>query len=147
MRIIQFGFVIFLATIMAPHPARAAGSSSVHAILITASNQKGGADPRLAPYEATLRRNLPFESFRYVGEGSAAVAASARATLSLGRSHRLELEGEKSDGRGIRVKVKWFDGGRELMSTTLVLQPGVPAVLGRRGGNEAEVPVVILTAR
>ena len=147
MRIIQTGFIIFLAALVAPPSARAAGSSSVHALLISASNQKGAADPRLAPYEATLRRNLPFESFRYVDEGSAAVAGSAPATLSLGRSHRLELAGERSSGRGIRVSVKWFDGSRELLSTTLVLQPGVPAVLGRRGGNEAEVPVVILTAR
>lgn len=146
MRIIALVFVAALSLIFGARPAVAADGASVDAILIIASTQKGNSDPRLAKYEATLRGNLPFESFRFAGEGAATVSAGGRSTLTLGRGHRLELEGEKSSGRGIRVKVRWLDGGRELMETLLVLQPGVPALLGRRGG-EAEVPVVLVIAR
>lgn len=146
MRIIPLVLVATFAAVFGVRPAVAADGASVDAILIIASTEKGNSDPRLAKYEATLRGNLPFESFRYAGDGSTSVSAGGRATLTLGRGHRLELEGEKSSGRGIRVKVRWLDGGRELMETMLVLQPGVPAVLGRRGG-EAEVPVVLVIAR
>ena len=119
---------------------------SVHALLITASNRKGGSDPKLADYESTLRRNLPFDTFRLTGEGSTAIAGGGRATISLGRGHRLELESEKGGG-GIRLKVQWMNGNKSVMSTSLTLRPGVPAVLGRRGGDEGEVPVVLLIAR
>lgn len=129
-------------------PAREAGGGhSVQAILISASNGPGGVDPRLASHAAELRRNLPFTSFRHAGEGSARLASGGHASLSLGSGHRLELEGG-SGGRGaIQVKVQWLQGSRVVMNTTLNLQPGVPAVLGRRGGDEGEVPVVLITAR
>jgi len=42
--------------------------------MIVASNAKGGTDPKLAPYEANLKRILRFESYSSVAEGSAAVA-------------------------------------------------------------------------
>ncbi|MDO8540392.1 MAG: hypothetical protein Q7S40_08110 [Opitutaceae bacterium] len=145
MRFISLLFSALCALAISGPVAHAADGVSVRAILIIASNAKGASDPKLAPYEATLRRNLPFESFRYAGEGSASVSAGGQAKLSLGRGHRLELDSEKGGGRGIRVKVRWTDDGRELMTTALVLQPGVPAVLGRRG-DQAEVPVVLMIA-
>jgi hypothetical protein len=140
--LVSFGLV---CGIFAP-AAHAAEGTAIRAILIIASNTKGQSDPKLAPYEATLRRNLPFESFRFAGEGAASVSGGGQASLTLGRGHRLELDGERGSGRGIRVKVRWLDGNRELMTTALVLQPGVPAVLGRRG-EEAEAPVVLVIAQ
>lgn len=145
MRTISLLFTVLLTCGALPHAARAADGASIRAILIIASNAKSGSDPKLAAYEATLRRNLPFESFRYAGEGSASVAGQGRATLSIARGHRLELDGDRGDGPGIRVKVRWLEGRREVMTTALVLQPGVPAVLARRG-SEAEVPVVLVIA-
>lgn len=127
--------------------AHAADRATVSALLISASNQKGKSDPRLAAYETTLRRNLPFDTFRLTGEGTAAVAAGGRASVSLGQGHHLELQGEPGSGPGIRLKVNWMSGSKTLMSTSLSLQPGVPAVLGRRGGGDGEVPVVLLIAK
>jgi hypothetical protein len=146
MRIISLLIAPILAFAALPAATQAAEGASVRALLIIASNTKGGSDPKLGRYEETLRRNLPFESFRYAGEGSVSISGSGRATLSLARGHRLELDGEGGSGRGIRMKVRWFDGRREVMTTALVLQPGVPAVLARRG-DEPEVPVVLVIAQ
>lgn len=145
MRAIPVVVAILLSWIALPLAAQAADGASIRAILITASKEKGGSDPRLAEYEATLRRNLPFESFRLTGEGSAQVSADGPTAVSLGRGHRLELQADKGSGGGIRVRVRWTSGGREMMTTALVLRPGIPAVLGRRGDDD-EVPVVLVIA-
>jgi hypothetical protein len=128
--------------------ARAAeGHANVRAMLVLASNQKGATDGRLADYEPTLRRILRFESYKLVGEGAASVGGAGRSSVKLGRGHTLELAAEKSDGKGVRLKVNWQDGGRSLMNTGLVLRPGVPAVLGGpASGKGGEVWAVILVA-
>lgn len=147
MRIIPALIALALAAGLLPLTGHAADSTSVHALLISASNQKGGSDPKLAAYESTLRRNLPFDTYRLTGEGTTAIAAGGRSSVALGRGHHLELQSEKGDGSGIRLKVQWMNGNKVVMNTTLTLQPGVPAVLGRRGGDEKEVPVVLVIAK
>lgn len=123
------------------------GRANVRAMLVLASNQKGATDGRLADYEPTLRRILRFESYKLVGEGAAALGGAGRSNVKLGRGHTLELAAEKSDGKGVRLKVNWQDGGRSLMNTGLVLRPGVPAVLGGpASGKGGEVWAVILVA-
>src|SRR5690242_7184852 len=89
-----------------PLHARGADGTSVHAILVIASSEKAPADPRLAPYEANLQRNLPESSFRLEREGKAALGPNANhATIALG-AHRLELEGGTRDADGIRLKYR-----------------------------------------
>jgi hypothetical protein len=127
---------------------RAADRASVQGILISASNERGETDGRLAAYEPTLRRILRFESFRFLGEDSASLGVPARERLSLGHGHQLEVETERAEGRGIQVRVRWVSGGRALMNTGLVLRPGVPAVLGGPAtGHKGEVYAVILVGR
>ena len=145
MRIFHFTVAVLLAAIAAPYHLLAADSTSVRAILIPATNQKREADPKLAPYEAELQRNRPLSSFRYVGEGAAVVAAGKPANIPLGRDHRVQLESEK--GGGIRVKIQWLNGNTVVMSTSLTLESGVPAVLGRRPSGDGETPIVLLIAR
>jgi len=147
MRLIPFAFALVLALFAVSPAVRAADNATVRAILITATNLKREADPKLAPYEAELQRNLPLSSFRYVGEGATAVTAGSKSALSLDRGHRVEFEGEKSGGRGIRMKVLWQSGRTVIMNTTLTLQPGVPAVLGRRPSGDGETPIILLIAR
>ncbi|MBL9210666.1 MAG: hypothetical protein JNL92_09360 [Opitutaceae bacterium] len=147
MRLIPFALAVGLALLALTPSLRAADNATVRAILITATNLKREADPRLAPYEAELQRNLPLSSFRYVGEGSTAVTAGAKSVIALERGNRIELEGERSGGRGIRMKVLWQSGRTVIMNTTLTLQPGVPAVLGRRPSGDGETPIVLLIAR
>lgn len=125
-----------------------AESASVQGILITASNESGRTDGRLAQYEPTLRRILRFESFHFVGEDAANLDVPSSGSLSLGAGHDLEVTAERSDGKAIHVKVRWNANGRTLMNTGLVLRPGVPAVLGGPStGKQGEVYAVILVGR
>ena len=141
-------YLLLVALVAGLVGARAAeGRANVRAMLVLASNQKGATDGRLADYEPTLRRILRFESYKLVGEGAAALGGAGRSSVKLGRGHTLELAAEKSDGKGVRLKVNWQDGGRSLMNTGLVLRPGVPAVLGGpASGKGGEVWAVILVA-
>jgi hypothetical protein len=146
MRIIQ---LMFLAALLAVSrtPAIAAEGASVRALLVIASNEKGGSDSSLSAYAPTLRRILRFESYRLAGSGTANLAIPGKASVNLGRGHSLDLEADKSDGKGIRLRVRWESGGSSLMNTGLGLQPGVPAVLGGPStGKEGEVWAVILVA-
>ena len=140
---------LLLAVLAALVPAAsAADRASVQGILLTASNEKGESDRRLAAYEPTLRRILRFQSYRFVGQGSTSVAVPGDGGLALGQGHRLEIEAEQSDGRSVHVKVRWTGEGRTLMSTGLVLRPGVPAVLGGPStGRDDEVYAVIVIGR
>lgn len=147
MKLVPFILAVALGLSALSPATRAADNASVRAILITATNLKREADPKLAPYEAELQRNIPLSSFRYVGEGTTAVSAGSKAVIALDRGNRIELEGERSGGRGIRLKVVWQSGRSVVMNTTLTLQPGVPAVLGRRPSGDGETPIILLIAR
>jgi hypothetical protein len=134
--------LLFLALLVAlpslvSAAAANAGLGRVRAILIVASNAKGSTDPKLAEYDANLRRILRFESFRWVAEGSAAVPESGSATVALARDHRVELSAE---GRTIRAT--WYEGSRKVIA--LALQGG-PSVLGGPPWNDqGEVCAIIL---
>ncbi len=118
--------------------AAGGGGTRVRAIMIVASNEKAKSDPKLAPYEANLRRILRFESYRAVGEGSAVVAANGEASIALTRGHRIELVGE-----GGSIRATWFEGGRKVIA--LALPPGKPSVLGGPPwGDKGEVCAVII---
>jgi len=147
MRIFASVSALLLAISVLPFPVRAAESASVHAILITASKEKAPADSRLAPYEATLQRNLPESSFRYAGEARATVSGNAKATLTLGGGHQVILEGGSRNADGIVLKVRWLNGKSLIMNNAFTFQPGVPIVLGQRPGGDGNVPIVILIAK
>ena len=128
--------------------ARAAERASIQGILISASNDRGESDRRLAPYEPTLRRILRFESYRFLGDDKTSLGAAEKGHLSLGEGHELEIETESADGRSVRLRVHWIKNGHMLMNTGLVLHPGVPAVLGGPStGHKGEVYAVILIGR
>lgn len=148
MRIIRFTLAaLFAAFALLPRLQAAAGPTSMRAILITASNEKAPADPRLAAYEATLQTNLPESSFRFVAEGSANVSASGRANIALNRGHRIEVEGEKAEAQGIRLKIQWMNGRTLVIGGTFTFEPGIPIVLGHRPKGAGDVPIVILIAK
>jgi hypothetical protein len=119
--------LIFAAALFALVPAQlsaaAGGGARVHVIMIVASNEKGKSDPKLAAYEANLKRILRFESYRAVAEGSAMVAIGGDAAVALTRGHRVEL---KSEGGAVRAT--YFDGGKKIAA--VALPPGRPTILG-----------------
>jgi hypothetical protein len=98
MRIIQLLLLCvgFAVTASSSALAAQAGQVSVRAILFVASNEKSPPDPKLAPYEAILRSNLRFESYRYVAEGSATIAAGGKATITLPQGNRVDAESDAS---------------------------------------------------
>lgn len=125
--------------------AATAHATTVNAILITAGNDGGATDPRLAPYEATLRRVLRFNTYTFQGSDATRVADGSRATLLIGQGHELTVEGSANP---YSIRIRWTDGERTLMSTGLALRPGVPAVIGGpRTGRGDEAYAVILVAR
>lgn len=137
-------WLIFGATLA----ARAAENASVHAILISASNEPGKTDGRLSQYEPTLKRILRFESYRFLGQGTATLRNDRPSHISLGEGQSLRLSSEEPGKHGVRVKVIWENGGRTLMETGLSLRPGAPAVLGGPGtGKQGEVYAIILIGR
>lgn len=145
MRMLILALAVASAFTLGGSPARAAEGVSVRAILISASPQKGKSDPKLAPFEATLRRILRFETFRAVGEASARVSEGGRATLTLAQGHRLELSGDRTGARETRVRLRWRQGNRDLMDTALALPAGRPAVLGGPAhGDKGDVWAVII---
>lgn len=146
MKILLLRLALLFAA-LASFAAVARADASIQGILITASNEPGKTDARLAEYEPTLRRILRFESYHFVGEDSARLAIPAEGSLSLGDDHQLEVATEKSEGRSLGVKVRWTRAGHTLMNTGLALRPGVPAVLGGPAGRSGEVYAVILIGR
>lgn len=141
-------FALLLAACTALLGTARAERATIEGILITASNEAGQSDRRLAPYEATLRRILRFETFRRVGSDRTSLDVPATGRLSIGEGHELTLTTEPGDGKSVHVKVRWSAGGRTLMNTGLSLRPGVPAVLGGPStGNKGEVYAVILVGR
>jgi len=146
-RLIFSLWLLALAAAVAPI-AHAAEHARVQGILISASNDRGETDRRLSAYEPTLRRILRFESYRFLGDDTATLDVPANGHLSLGEGNELEIQTESSDGRSVRLKVRWLKGGRTLMSTGLALRPGVPAVIGGPStGHKGDVYAVILIGR
>ena len=148
MRIIkQLMFLSALLTLA--HAAFAAADGArvtVHAILVVGSNQGGKSDPRLSRYESNLKGILHVASFRVIGEGSAAVAAPGKGTVSFGSGQSLDVQAEKSDGKGVYLRVNWREGGRSVIDNGRDMAPGVPMILaGKASGNADEVFAVIVT--
>jgi hypothetical protein len=83
-------------------------ATTVRAILINVSKDRGATDRQLAPYEGILRSYFPSESFHFVAESSASVSAGGKATLTLQGQH-LELQSE-----GGTVFVRTGKGGASL---------------------------------
>lgn len=132
MRMIPFVIALLLGAIALPRPALAAEGTSVRAILFVASNEKGPSDPRLAPYEPTLRRVLRFESYRFISQSSASVSSGGTARIDL-QGEPIEVENENG-----RVRVSWN-------GTTVSVPPGRPAVIGGRPHGQGGVEGVIVT--
>ena len=146
MRTITSLLLLFVALVASVASARAADGVSVQAVLITASKEKSAADPRLAPYEATLQRNLPDSSFRFATEGSTTATPRRPSSIALGR-YRIQVEGGEKTPEGIRLSVQWMSGKDVLMNNSFMLQPGKPVVLLRRPSDDSEVPLVIIIVK
>ena len=136
--------ILLLASLIGPSSlTRAAESVTMKGILISASNESGESDRRLAAYVPNLRRILRFESFHYLGEDSASLAVPSSGELSVGDGQRVTLTAESADGKTVLLKVRWGSVRHEY-----VLQRGGTTVLGGSStGKKGEVYAVILVSR
>lgn len=134
MRLIHLPLALLMFALAPLTGVAANAGASVRAIEFVASHQRGPTDPRLAPYEAILRRNLRYQSFHFVGESSASVSAGGRATLVLPQGGRVELHA----GRSGTVQVT--RGG-----TIVTVSRGRPAVFmnGPAGRGDASGIIVM----
>ncbi len=114
----------------------AGGGIGVRAIGFTGSNDPGPTDARLAPYEATLRSNLPSQSFRYNGESSTTVAPGGAAPLSLPGGGRAEVQADQNG------TVRVSRGG-----TAVTVSRGRPAVFLNGPPGRGTVSGVIVLAQ
>lgn len=124
-------------------PARA---GTLQAVLLTASPEKGPSDPRLANFEATLKRVLRFNSYAFQGSDSVELREGSRAEMIIGQGHELVVETGASP---YSVRIRWTENGKVMMNTGITLRAGIPAVLGgpSTGRGAGEVYAVILLMR
>lgn len=124
----------FLLAVLTPVSSFAASTISVRAIAFTASNERGATDPQLAPYEATLRSNLRFESFHYVGENSTTVSPGGTGKLSVPGGGQLQLQCDPAGN--VRV---------QRGETSVTVARGRPAVfMGGRSAKGGVSGVIVL---
>lgn len=135
--------ILLLATLAGlATAARAAESVTVKGILISASNESGESDPRLAAYAANLKRILHAESLRLVGEDSTSLAVPSSGHLSLG-GQGVQLTTESADGRTVLLRARWGSVRQDYViqrggGTTLLIGPT---------GKGGDVRAVLLIAR
>lgn len=137
--------LLLLATVagFATTARAAAGGVSIRGLLISASNESGESDRRLAAYVPNLKRILRFESFKFLGEDTASLGVPGNGSLSLGNGHSVELTTESSDGRTVVIKVRWSAGVRH----EYVLQRGGTTILAGPATGRGEMIAVILINR
>lgn len=134
MRTIKLACLFLFAALALPGAVRAAEATSVRAILVIASNEKGGTDPKLAPYERALRNVLRYESYRAVGEGATSVPGGGKASISLPAGNRVDLQ---ADASGVKV----LRAGQ-----AIPLGRGSPVViLGGPAGKSGDTYAIIVT--
>lgn len=116
----------------------AAQKVTVNAILISASNEEGETDQRLSSYETNLKRNLGFEKFEFLGEGSATISMPGDATIALPQAQSVKVESAYYGEDMVWLRVIWMDDGRQVMNVVYAKCPrGNPIVVVRRGENLA----------
>jgi hypothetical protein len=119
---------------------------NLSAMLISASNEKGESDRRLASYVPNLKSSLRFESFKLIGEGSARITMPGSTEIALPSGQSVKIEADYYGEGMVWLRVIWMDGSRQVMNVIYAKwQRGKPIVAGttRDGENLA----IIVTAR
>lgn len=122
---------ILLASIaLFASPESQAQQANISATLILASSQEGGIDPALKSYEGNLKRLFKYKSYKLQGRSVAKISLPGESSISLGSGYKLNLTAQAGDGGKIRLSVRWTDGRRTLINTTINMSKGVPTILG-----------------
>ena len=138
MKTIRFSLLLLASLAGLVSATRAADHVSVRGILISASNEKGESDRRLAAYAPNLKRILQADTFHFLGEDSAALPVPGDGALALGEGQRVELATESTSGKTVLLKIRWGSVRQEYVlqrgGTTVLVGPG-----DRKGGKLAVI--------
>jgi hypothetical protein len=104
---------------------------SLSAMLISASNEKGESDRRLAAYVPNLKTSLRFETFKLIGESSARVEMPGSTEIALPQGQTVKVEVAYYGEGKVWMRVIWMDGDRQVMNVVYTKwERGKPAVAG-----------------
>ena len=104
---------------------------SLNAMLISASNEKGDSDRRLAAYVPNLKTSLRFESFQLIGQATARVEMPGSTEIALPQGQTVKVEVAYYGEGKVWMRVIWMDGDRQVMNVVdSKWDRGKPAVAG-----------------
>ena len=129
-RSIYFLATLFAALALFASPDSKAQQANISATLILASNQGDSFDPALKAFESNLKRLFKYTSYKLQGRSNARLSLPGDSTINIGSGHKLTLNAQAGDKGKVRLSVRWSDGRRNLISTTINMAKGSPAILG-----------------
>jgi len=121
---------LFATLALFASPKSEAQQANVSATLILASSQGDGMDPALKAYESNLKRIFKYKSYKLQGRSGTKISLPGESSINLGSGHKLTLSAAASGGGKIRLSIRWSDGRRALINTTINMTKGVPTLLG-----------------
>lgn len=121
---------LFAAIALFASPGSQAQQANISATLILASSQGNGIDPALKSYESNLKRLFKYKSYKLQGRSEAKLSLPGESSINIGSGYKLNVSAQASGGGKIRLSVRWSDGRRTLINTTINMTKGVPTLLG-----------------
>ena len=123
-----------------------ADDANVSATMILASNEDKPSDKRLKQIEPKLRKIFGFKTYQQSGSGSGRCSIPGETTLSLGGKFKLMAKIEDAGDKKLRVHIRWTEGKKAMIDTTMVRRRGDPIILGGPMQGDATL-IVSLTVK
>lgn len=121
---------LFATLALFASPKSEAQQANVSATLILASSQGDGMDPALKAYESNLKRIFKYTFYKLQSRSSVTISIPGESSINLGSGHKLSLSASAGGGGKIRLSIRWSDGRRALINTTINMTKGMPTLLG-----------------
>ena len=107
-----------------------AGSVTLNAKMMHASNKPTSTVQKLSSLESALRNTLRFENYATLGNKSTKVTTPGKTTLDLGHGYQLDVNLKEGAKGVLLAHVNWRKGKKSLVKTNLKMPRGKPVVLG-----------------
>ena len=122
--------LLFASIALFASPESQAQQTNISTTLILASSEEGGIDPALKSYEGNLNRLFKYKSYKLQNRSGAKLSLPGESSINLGSGYKLNLTAQAGSRGKIRLSVRWTDGRRTLINTTINMSKGVPTILG-----------------
>lgn len=124
------GLLLLALVVTGVTPLAAQNAQPVSVSLVQATNAPAPPDKRLARLEPRLKKIFQFAGYRQLDAARSRIGVPGETTFKLTDGHRLRVALSPADGRKVRAALVFTRGKQTLIRTTLLLQPGIPAILG-----------------